>query len=818
MPNDITLTELIDMLSELFTNMNNLDKTYYDMFYNPIPLDITLERYDENGVLQKVVLPNRAKDKDSIIVGSGDPEGVVPASIGKLYIDGDNSYLYYKTQGTALAPTVSGWMLIFTSANAGKTFQLISEKGQPNGYAPLNADRKVPAEFLEATELTYYDTKQTCFIDIAIKTILTWESTNKNLDFEVVWTGTDPDMGIRIIDLTEDTLREYPINDTIVHKVGNVTVDDRTGIATNFSANDYLQTSMVNTTLNFTLGTDSTQDETLIEVNGNNIEIIAPKTQTTVTTNREDLKVRSTFTGTKPIGTQEDIISFKDKLEWRNAVCIKQGELTIDNLGEVTGFSNSNYLAPTSTWNSADTLDITFTTGADITTGQVIIGNNMSVAIKDGHLGYNKLTDKTFAPIVEIAPNTVYYLQISYDSAKESNVVKYSLDGVSYTEITPAEAGNLFLLGTWAIGKGVLDGESNIPFLGSVQATDCFITIDGVKTAFAEVTQKWYNQADNETTLEAHDLELESGTPQKGDIVTVVYTTNKPMINSNELELGETYNFKYVLNGEDPYTFYPQVEINGEWVSAGDAVRVDSTEMSIGKGVFSGSINLLQSTQDVTQNVVTKNYTEVGTLLYNLGVAGGFSDENYININTPQSELDLVLRTGATVTTGNILDNPDSTVNNLYLSSTGVLTYTNAGTATATNLTVSADTTYDFKCVKAGDVWGIQFSTDKQTWTDLAVGESKDFTNLFTGGRMDVGQGFEGTVDVGASKVDNQVMYKLERQITEVGAKLAKTVITYRWLNDEGIEEDLHDLGLELISGTPETGDKLVLTYTTTEF
>ena len=141
MPNDITLTELIDMLSELFTNMNNLDKTYYDMFYNPIPLDITLERYDENGVLQKVVLPNRAKDKDSVIVGSGDPEGVVPASIGKLYIDGDNSYLYYKTQGTALAPTVSGWMLIFTSANAGKTFQLISEKGQPNGYAPLNAYR-----------------------------------------------------------------------------------------------------------------------------------------------------------------------------------------------------------------------------------------------------------------------------------------------------------------------------------------------------------------------------------------------------------------------------------------------------------------------------------------------------------------------------------------------------------------------------------------------------------------------------------------------------------------------------------------------------
>ena len=419
---------------------------------------------------------------------------------------------------------------------------------------------------------------------------------------------------------------------------------------------------------------------------------------------------------------------------------------------------------------------------------------------------------------MEISASTVYHLQISYDSAKESNVVKYSLDGVSYTEITPAEAGNLFLLGTWAIGKGILDGESNVPFLGSVQSTDCAITTGGVKTTFSEVTQKWYNQADVATTLDAHDLAIESGTPQSGDVVTVNYVTSKPMINSNEVELGATYNFKFVLDEEDPYTFYPQVEINGEWVSAGDAVRVDNTEMSIGKGVFNGSINLLQSTQDVTQNVVTKNYTEVGTLLYNLGVAGGVSDVNYIDINTPQSELDLVLRTGATVTTGNILDNPGSVANNLYLSPEGVVTYTNAGTATATNLTVTANTSYDFKCVKAGDVWGIQYSTDQQTWTDLAVGDNKDFTSLFTGTKVAIGQGFEGTIDVSASKVDSLPMYTLARQVTESGATLARTVITYRWMDAEGVEQDLASLGLELSSGTPVTGDKLTLTYTTTEF
>ena len=120
--------------------------------------------------------------------------------------------------------------------------------------------------------------------------------------------------------------------------------------------------------------------------------------------------------------------------------------------------------------------------------------------------------------------------------------------------------------------------------------------------------------------------------------------------------------------------------------------------------------------------------------------------------------------------------------------------------------------------MKTGDVWGIQYSTDKQTWTDLAVGDNKDFTSLFTGTKVAIGQGFEGTIDVSASKVDSLPMYTLTRQVTESGATLARTVITYRWMDAEGVEQDLASLGLELSSGTPVTGDKLTLTYTTTEF
>ena len=84
---DVTLTELIDMLSELFTNMNNLDRLYYDMFFNTTPMDLTLQRYDENGVLQTYVIPNRAKDAANTLTGMGNPEGQVVAPIGKLYID-----------------------------------------------------------------------------------------------------------------------------------------------------------------------------------------------------------------------------------------------------------------------------------------------------------------------------------------------------------------------------------------------------------------------------------------------------------------------------------------------------------------------------------------------------------------------------------------------------------------------------------------------------------------------------------------------------------------------------------------------------------
>ena len=63
-----TLEDVVNLLTILFTNLNNQNEIYYDMFLNPTPMDLELERYDENGELVTVVLANRAKDRISALI------------------------------------------------------------------------------------------------------------------------------------------------------------------------------------------------------------------------------------------------------------------------------------------------------------------------------------------------------------------------------------------------------------------------------------------------------------------------------------------------------------------------------------------------------------------------------------------------------------------------------------------------------------------------------------------------------------------------------------------------------------------------------
>lgn len=108
-----TLEDVISVLRKLYFNMDNLSKIYYDMFINPEPMTVNLERYDETGELETISLKNRAAELVQTLSGYGSPEGSVAANPGVLYIDLANNSLYYKTQDSSDA----GWVQIYSYNN-----------------------------------------------------------------------------------------------------------------------------------------------------------------------------------------------------------------------------------------------------------------------------------------------------------------------------------------------------------------------------------------------------------------------------------------------------------------------------------------------------------------------------------------------------------------------------------------------------------------------------------------------------------------------------------------------------------------------------
>lgn len=135
-PENLTDDQIINLLQMLFTNMNNLDRIYYDLFINPVPMDVTLERYDENGTLHTFILPNRAKDKTSIYMGQGNPEGILSAKVGAFYFDTTNRDMYYKGNQTERF----GWTLIRTAYNFRAGYEYVAPTGDGSGLQNLNAN------------------------------------------------------------------------------------------------------------------------------------------------------------------------------------------------------------------------------------------------------------------------------------------------------------------------------------------------------------------------------------------------------------------------------------------------------------------------------------------------------------------------------------------------------------------------------------------------------------------------------------------------------------------------------------------------------
>ena len=92
----VDTTDIMIKLSELLTNTTSITSQYFNMFFNPTPMDIELAQYDSDGILRTYNIPNRAKDSVAT-VGMGNPEGNVTANKGQLYLDAMDGVPYIKT-------------------------------------------------------------------------------------------------------------------------------------------------------------------------------------------------------------------------------------------------------------------------------------------------------------------------------------------------------------------------------------------------------------------------------------------------------------------------------------------------------------------------------------------------------------------------------------------------------------------------------------------------------------------------------------------------------------------------------------------------
>ena len=83
-------------LAELLTNSVNMVDKYYEIFFDQNPHYVKLEQYDKNGILHTTLVPNRAMDKSVALSGTEDPEGVIDAAIGTLYVNSVTRELFMK--------------------------------------------------------------------------------------------------------------------------------------------------------------------------------------------------------------------------------------------------------------------------------------------------------------------------------------------------------------------------------------------------------------------------------------------------------------------------------------------------------------------------------------------------------------------------------------------------------------------------------------------------------------------------------------------------------------------------------------------------
>lgn len=159
-----------------------------------------------------------------------------------------------------------------------------------------------------------------------------------------------------------------------------------------------------------------------------------------------------------------------------------KGDLNI-NHGQVSGFSNENYLALPFAFNVAGKafeLNLAFTTGSDITIPQNIIGSKFCLAayIQSGKLTTRISTSGTNWEISKessftVTPNTTYHIKLSYDRLQYK--LQYSTDGKEYSQSWVEVNPNHPAEGLIYIGVG---NNFNNPFGGIINLNKCELLIN----------------------------------------------------------------------------------------------------------------------------------------------------------------------------------------------------------------------------------------------------------------------------------------------------------------------------------------------------
>ena len=134
--------QIATLLSQLMTDYNALIENFYNIFFNPEPMDVTISLYNLDGVLKEYTIPNRAKDFTYVRNGSGSPEGNELAPVGTIYQDTTNGVLYIKETGTGR----TGWIKV------GGDVYIESGDGSPQG----KYSRSIGSLYVDKTNADLY--------------------------------------------------------------------------------------------------------------------------------------------------------------------------------------------------------------------------------------------------------------------------------------------------------------------------------------------------------------------------------------------------------------------------------------------------------------------------------------------------------------------------------------------------------------------------------------------------------------------------------------------------------------------------------------